>query len=161
MNNLTAAIKMELAGEKYYMEQATANQGNSLQALFVLLAKEESEHAKKLQANFEKLTTRLADEQELSGAKSVFKGIRAFKSANKAIPQQLEVYRFALKKEQESIQLYEKLLATTTDDGTKSLLAYLITQEKEHFAVFEELIILVSRPEDWIEAAEFGIREEY
>ncbi len=161
MNTLEAAIMMELAGEQYYKEQATLNQGNVLEPLFVLLAEEESAHARKLQANLEKLPTELAEDNGSSKAASVFKDIRDFKTAETDVPMQLDVYRFALTKEEESIRLYENLLLAANDDATINLLNYLVVQEKAHYALFEELVHLVRRPEEWVEAPEFGRREEY
>ena len=84
-----------------------------------------------------------------------------FKSEIRDVPKQLELYHEALEMEKRSISLYEKLLSEATNDKEKRLFGYLIRQEKEHFETIEELIVLINRPEDWVESAEFGVREEY
>ena len=61
----------------------------------------------------------------------------------------------------QSIDLYTRLLSEATNDKKKRLFGYLIRQEKEHFEIMEELIVLINRPDDWVESAEFGVREEY
>ncbi|HWQ41417.1 MAG TPA: rubrerythrin, partial [Desulfosporosinus sp.] len=38
---------------------------------------------------------------------------------------------------------------------------YLIKQEEDHYTIIEQLVSLLSRPEEWVESAEFGVREEY
>jgi len=65
----------------------------------------------------------------------------------------------ALEMEKKSIELYTKLLSEAADD--RELFAYLIKQEQGHLAIVEEIIKLVNRPNEWVEAAEFGEREEY
>jgi rubrerythrin len=46
-------------------------------------------------------------------------------------------------------------------DQDRSLLQFLIGEEKKHAELFDQLVILVQRPEDWVEHAEFGRRPEY
>ena len=74
---------------------------------------------------------------------------------------QLDAYRGALEKEKESVALYEELLGKASDDKEKILFEYLIKQEQRHRNILEELVVLVSRPIEWVEDAEFGKREKY
>lgn len=161
MNNLEFAIDMELDGEKYYLEQANKNRGNSLAQLFLMLAKDESHHAKVLRDRLSEQAYVLEDEDILVKSRNVFEGIKDFKHELKEVPNQLDVYRAALKMEQRSIDLYEELLRAVTDDTAKRLFEYLAKQEQDHFTVLEELVIHVGRPEEWVESAEFGRRKEY
>lgn len=161
MNSLEFAVNMELEGEKYYAEQAELNKDNSLQVVFLMLAKDEKYHAELLQSKFSGSPYQLLDNSTLTEAKNIFDEIGDFKSEVKSIPEQLEVYKDAMKKEKQSIDLYEKLQAEAADDKSKKLFDYLIEQETEHLELFEELVIHVNRPNDWVESAEFGERDEY
>jgi len=161
MNSLEFAINMEHDGEKFYREQAEINKGNNLNAVFLLLAEDEANHASILQNAVKKLSYELTDNKTISQYNNVFKGSGNVKRAFNEIPNQLDAYKFALEIERKSIELYEKLLAESTNDKTKTLFGYLVKQEKDHFKIFDELITLVERPEEWVEDAEFGIREEY
>ena len=161
MNSMEFAINMELDGQKYYTEQAEINRDNDLNTVFILLAKDEENHARILQNKFNDLTYELQDNKTRSNFKNVFKETPDFKNKIKEIPSQLDLYKFALEKEKQSIDLYKKLLSESTDDITKKLFEYLIKQEVEHFAILEELVLLVSRPDEWVESAEFGRREKY
>ena len=96
----------------------------------------------------------------LSETKNLFKGIKDFKNEIKQTPEQLDLYRVALEKEKESIDLYEKLLSEATDDKSKDLFKFLIEQEKDHYITLEELVSQLNKCNDWVESAEFGIRPE-
>jgi len=161
MNSIEFAIKMELDGEKYYREQAENNQDNPLNIIFVFLADDEKGHAALLQNELEKITYDLADNQTLAETNNVFKERGDFKNKFEKIPDQLDVYRMALQMEKDSIELYQKFFAESTDEQTKKLFGYLVKQEENHFKIFDNLITLVERPDEWVEDAEFGVLEEY
>jgi len=161
MNTIEFAIKMELDGEKYYREQAEKNKDNSLNAVFLLLADDEKSHAALLKNELEKVNYELGDSETLANTDNIFKDKGDFKNRFKEIPNQLDAYRMALQMEKDSIELYEKLFEESTDERTKKLFGYLVKQEENHYVIFANLITLVERPEEWIEDAEFGIREEY
>ncbi|MDO9492131.1 ferritin family protein [Acetobacterium sp.] len=161
MNSIEFAIKMEHDGEKYYREQAESNQDNPLNVIFLFLADDEKGHAVLLENELKKITYELGDNETLSHTDNVFKDRGEFKNKFEKIPNQLDVYRMALQMEKDSIELYEKFFKETTDEQTKKLFGYLVKQEENHFKIFDNLINLVERPEEWVEDAEFGVREEY
>jgi len=161
MNILEFAMNMELAGQIYYTEQAEINKGNSLSKVFLMLAKDEAMHSKILQNKVNKLPCDLIQSDSLTEAKNIFSNLGADKDGMKHISDQLDVYRLGLEKEKESITLYQKYLSEATDDESKKLFEYLIKQEKNHYAIIDQLVLLISRPNEWVESAEFGLREEY
>ncbi len=161
MNALEFAIKMELDGERYYREQAVINQGNSLRAIFLMLADDEKMHAQILEKKAKNLNYTLEPNETLATAKNVFNDKDRIKNEIKEIPSQIDVYRAALDNEKESILLYQKCSSEAADGETKTLFDYLILQEKEHYAILEQLTALLSRSEEWVEDAEFGLREDY
>ena len=161
MNALEFAIKMELDGEKYYTEQAKINKDNSLRTVFLMLASDEAMHAKVLQDKVNKVSYNLSQDEILSKARNIFVDLGAMKNEIIDIANQLDAYRLALKNEEESINLYQKHLSEATDDDSKGLFEYLIKQERDHHAVIDQLVLLITHSEEWVEAAEFGLREEY
>ncbi len=161
MNSLEFAINMELDGQKYYLEQAENNKDNSLKTVFLLLAKDEGCHADMIKKELAETTYELTDNKILTETNNVFKGVGDFKNRFKEIPNQIDVYRMALEREQESIDLYKKFLNDAVDESSKKLFGFLVKQEENHYRIFDNLITLVERPEEWVEDAEFGIREEY
>lgn len=159
MNTFEFAIKMEIDGEKYYSEQAEKNADKPMGRIFSILAKAEQKHAVLLSNRSKDLTSSDIDIE--SEAENVFASLADFKIDVSTIPNQLDVYRLALELEQKSIDLYTDLLSRADNDRDQSLLQFLIGQEKQHYTLFEELVTLVQRPEDWVEHAEFGRRPEY
>ena len=160
MNILDFAINMELDGEKYYNDQAEIINDKYLKNIFLILAKDENSHAKILQDKSNNLSYDLKSNETLSEAKNLFKGIKDFKNEIKQKPDQLDLYRVALEKETESIDLYEKLLSQAEDDKSKKLFEFLIDQEKDHYITLEEIVSQLNKSNDWVEAAEFGITSE-
>jgi len=157
MNTLEYAIKMEKDGAKFYHEQALKNKDNKLYPVFTSLAKDEEKHARIIKEKREGINSLLNDDN-IASIKNVFSDIKGF-DFDKSNPDQIDVYRKALKMEQESIDLYKKLLAESKDN--KELFEFLVKQEEAHYSLLEEIIKLVNRPNEWVESAEFGIREKY
>jgi len=158
MDILVYAIKMELDGEKYYKEQAERNHGNSLYTVFMELAKEENNHARILEEKSTHRHYRFRAPVK-STLQNIFAQLSDFKSEINKIPQQAEAYETAMEKEKASIELYKKLLEETED--CPDLYQFLIAQEEEHHAILSDIYEMVNRPNQWVEAAEFGNRPEY
>jgi rubrerythrin len=158
MNTLDYAIKMELDGEKYYREQADINRGNSLYQVFNMLAIDESFHAKILEDKSKGIFSQLNSSVQ-SSVENVFAGLSDFKMDIKTNPDQADVYRRALEMEKASIELYKKLKSETNE--SIDIFDFLISQEEGHYRVIDELFKIANRPNEWVEAAEFGRREDY
>lgn len=161
MNILEFAINMELEGQKYYLNQAELNQDNALSVIFRKLAEDEHRHAEILRNKVNNLEYRLDQDETLSEIDHIFKDIGDFKVETKEIPNQIDAYREALKAEKESIDLYSKCLSEATDENSKELFKYLVKQEQYHYKTIEELISLLSKADEWVENAEFGLRSDY
>lgn len=161
MEILELALSMELDLEKFYTEQAELNKDNTLNVVFTMLAKEEENHANILMSKADKLTLPLRDSNILHEVQSIFKDMDYITSEFHDIPTQLDIYREALEKEQQSLKFYQDLHAEASEEQSKKVFQYLINQEDKHCIILEELVKLVSRPEEWVEDAEFGRREPY
>ena len=161
MDYLEFAIKMELDGEKYYLEQAELNKDTALYKVFTLLAQDEKKHAD-LVRNYANATNyQLSDENAITEFENVFTNEDVFKVENKTMADQMDAYKMALTKEQESIDLYTKLHDEVDDEKGKALFVYLIKQEEYHYKIFDNVIEHLRKAEDWIEDAEFGVRDTY
>lgn len=161
MENLKFAIQMELDGEKFYLEQAEINKDNNLATVFNFLAKDERKHAELLQSKMDNESYELVEDESLEEYKNVFEDSEDFDLEEKVKPSQTDAYRLALKKEKESIELYEKLGKEATDKESKELFAFLVEMEKNHYRIFEELVNHLRHGEEWVEDAEFGTRGTY
>ena len=124
-----------------------------------MMARDEKNHAAILRKKLDKLPYALDENDTLAHAKNVFSNMGDL-TAIAETPTELNLYREIYKKEEQSVNLYQGLLAEA-DDKEKELYEYLIKQEKEHCEILEEIVTHVKRPEEWVESAEFGVREEY
>ena len=158
MDILNFAINMEMEGNKFYSEQAEAASGTGLAKIFGILAEDELKHAELIK---EKKAGGAFSSQKVkkSEAESLFEDKDQKISDIKARPEQLDAYRFALDKEKESIDLYTELSQKT--EGGKDLFEFLIAEEEKHFKIINDMVEIMSRPKEWVESAEFGVREDY
>ncbi|MCE5344295.1 MAG: ferritin family protein [Eubacteriales bacterium] len=161
MEIMQFAIGMEKDGEKYYREQAEKNKENALRIVFLGLASDENRHADLLQRMAEDLPYELESDNNLKDRDSLFKAVEDYQSSVKASPEQAEVYRTAMEMEQKSIDLYGDLQRKAEEPISSEVFTFLVKEETRHFNIMEGLFRFVNRPNDWVEAAEFGIREEY
>ena len=161
MNDYQFAIDMELDGVKYYTMQAEFYKYNQLQAVCLLLAEDERNHARILTEKMLARPCQLIVTNTLDKAKNIFADMGDIRIAWKETPSQFDFYKIATKKEQQSIDLYTEYLSKSENDAEKELFRYLIQQEEQHFAVLNELAEMLRHGEEWVEHAEFGIRKEY
>lgn len=162
------ALKLEMESEKYYRDQAARTSFNDLKVLLEKLAADEARHYKIVEV------LRLQNKAPLPPAKSLDQGVGIFASyikdaeaLRKAISidklkeEQIDVYRVALIKEKESVEIYEKMLQETQNPDAKVALESLIKEEKSHEDVIDEIIDLLNKVSDWVESAEFNHQEDY
>ena len=161
MDNIEFEIQMELDGEKYYNEQAELNKGNRLESVFRLLAKDEHKHAEIVKKYADEKNFELSAENAFTEFENVFSNEKDFKLETTTDPLQVDAYRLALSKEQESIDLYKKMYDEAETDEGKKLFEYLIKQEEYHYNIFDNLVDHLRKAEDWVEDAEFGRRPKY
>ncbi len=161
MSHLDFAIRMELEGRKYYQEQAELSSSQEIRTIFLFLANAEQQHAELLLQRQREEEIVLKEDSDSQEMRSIFQGLAEFKPDVPRALKQLDVYQFASEQEQKSIELYQGMLEQALDPRDKELYTFLIKQETEHLHLFEDLVILLTRPEEWVESAEFGIREEY
>jgi rubrerythrin len=161
MEVLQFAYEMEKDGEKYYLEQAKKNGQNALSVVFKTLAQDEGRHAERISRLAEDVPIELESANELSDRDSLFQAIKDYRGAVAELPDQAELYHTAMEKERQSIDLYADLSGKAEDDVSRGLFDFLVKEEKRHFTILDELFRHVNRPNEWVESAEFGIREEY
>ncbi len=161
MTVLQYALEMEQDGEAYYNNQAQTFADTPLKPVFETLAKQEHKHADLLRSKMEGTPYELKESDEFANRENLFSGMKDYKPKVEANPAQAELYREARELEQKSIDLYSDLLGKTDDAETKALLDFLVKEETQHYEILEELFRFVNRPNEWVEDAEFGLRETY
>jgi rubrerythrin len=160
MNKLTFAIQMETDGERYYLKQAKENENSALSPVFKILAAAENKHAELLR-NMAQGNAIAPFTETSSDMENLFSHLADFKSKSVNVPDQLAVYLFVLEMEQKSIDLYQEMLQAATKAEDQQFFSLLVKQEQSHYKLFDELVALLKRPKNWVEAAEFGPRIDY
>ena len=160
MNSLDYAIQIETDGAGYYREQASLHTGTSLERIFNMLAEEEERHKLLLKDVEENIFSTLPV-NDISMKDTLFSGLGQLKDEIRDRVTQLEVYQFARDMEEKSIALYQELLKNPKDEKERALLMFIENQERVHADILDELVLRIGRPEEWVESAEFGPREEY
>lgn len=161
MNKLEFAINMEIEGRQYYLDQANKNKDNPLSKIFIILADSEKEHENLLRKRMNNEEYTLKEDESLKNVKSVFHNLKDYEASDIRSTTQLDVYRLAVDIEEKSIELYQDMLKESDNDKDKQLFEFLIKEENRHLVLFDELVKMLTRPEEWVESAEFGLREDY
>jgi rubrerythrin len=102
----------------------------------------------------------LAETTVLSDAKDVFAKMRESVQSFNFDVSQTKLYRKAREIEKQSRDFYlEK--ANEVKESQKEIFLKLADEEKKHYFLIDNIIDFVSRPETWLENAEFYHLEEY
>jgi rubrerythrin len=164
VNNMTAynlALRMELDGEKFYKEQEEKANIDSIKKVFNLLAAEEHKHYLVVKDMIENGNYNMVNSNLKDDVKTIFAGKTFDKKDLIGEAEQIDIYRYALQTEKDSIKLYENLKEETEDENQKHIYDALIGEEKKHAELFDNFVDLLLRPMDWVESAEFNIRIKY
>jgi len=160
MNIFEFAMEKEKYSEDYYRQLAGKSNNKGLETVFNMLADEEAKHYKIVSDMKEGVAPDLAEMTVLSDAKGVFAKMRESAQDFDFDVSQTELYRKAQKIEKQSQDFYlEK--ANEVEKTQKEIFLRLAEQEKKHYFLLENIIDFVSKPETWLENAEFHHLEEY
>lgn len=157
------AIQMEKDGESYYRELAEKSFDRGVEAIFTRLADAEVAHRKLFEAMKKDTQVELVKDTAISDVKNIFARMKESKDDIRVDSNQTELYRKAQKLESDSETFYRENAARTDDPNQKTILERLANEEKGHYAVLENLIEFVSRPDpgNWLENAEWNNLDEY
>jgi rubrerythrin len=160
MNIFDFAMEKEKFSEDYYRQLSAKSNDKGLKTIFNMLADEEARHYRIVSDMKKDVVPDLAETTVLSDAKGVFAKMRESAQSFNFNISQVELYKKALKIEQQSRDFYlEK--AEEVSGGHKEIFLELAGEEQKHYFLLENIIDFVSRPQTWLENAEFYHLEEY
>ena len=160
MNIFEFAMEKEKYSEDYYRQLAAKSNNKGLETVFNMLADEEAKHYKIVSNMKEDITPDLAETTVLSAAKNVFEKMRESAQSFNFNISQTELYRKALNIEKQSQDFYLGK-ANEVEKAHKEIFLKLADEEKKHYFLLENIIDFVSKPETWLENAEFYHLEQY
>lgn len=158
------ALKMELDGEKYYRELAKNAQYDELRVVLDKLADDEQRHYDIIKAFQEHTQVDISDSALTGGIENIFAN-RSTAQNTADIPklkdEQIDIYKAALMKENESIDVYDNLKIKTDSPDIKAICEKLANEEKRHAQILETIIEMLNNVNDWVEAAEFNPKRAF
>ena len=153
------AIQLEKKAEAAYREAAQATSDPSASKVLAFFADEEAQHAEMLRGVD---TAGVAGSNLLQSAQEWIRGaVEGGSSAISSDAGLLAVLRQALTIEQQTESFYREQSAIANDAAVGELFTRLADAEKEHFLLVGSLVEYFDRPNEWVESAEFGQRDEY
>lgn len=161
MNIFEYAMEFEKDSENYYRKLASETSESGLKKILLMLADEEDKHYKKVEELSRNVKVDLQDSQILMNAVNIFTEIKKNKLSVDIKTSQIELYRKAQGFEKDSENFYKEKADETDDEEVKKILLHLSKQEERHFILLENIIQFISRPDEWIENAEFNQMSVY
>ncbi len=161
MNVFDLAMQMETDGEKYYrhLAEKTANVG--MKNILSQLALDEAKHFQVLQKLRQSIKTELESTPILSKAKTIFQQLREDKNWDELPATQVELYRKAKEIETQSFKFYMDKARESGDPRVQRMFFLIAEEEKRHEFLLEHLLQFISRPQTWLENAEFNHLDQY
>ena len=162
MNIYEFAMKMEKDQEAYYRNLRKKVGQPGLQRILDMLANEEAKHYKiveQLSRNVE--NPRMAETTILENAKTIFAQMKDEKPDLSGIIPEADLYRKAQTLEKKSHKFYLRKADETEGEPQKHLFLRLAEEEKKHMLLIENLVAFITRPQTWLEDAEWYHLDEY
>ena len=162
MNIFEFAMQMEKDGEAFYRDIAQKTKNAGLQKIFNTLADEEVVHYNTFKKLYDKTPAQVVESNILDKAKNIFIELKDSGGLDmSAEPPQTEAYKKALETEKESYTFYEQKAKESDNPEEKDILLTLAREERHHYRLLENIIEFVSRPQQWLEDAEYAHMAEY
>jgi rubrerythrin len=155
------AMQMEKDGEAYYRECASKTASVGLGKILLMLADAEVTHYELFRRMQAREEVSLGDSPLLAGVKNVFVEIRQKEGASGARSSEAELYRKAEELERKSWELYDGAAQRAGSPGERLLFERVAVEERRHYRILEGIVDFVTRPEQWLENAEWHHLEDY
>jgi rubrerythrin len=154
------AMQMEKDGEDYYRQLAQKAGNNGVKNILTMLADEEVKHYNALE-KIKTQKTQLAKSEILTDAKNVFVQIKEAGESFDFDINEADLYKTARDIEKKSRDFYTEKADEVTEEFQKELFLQLADEEQKHYVLLDNIIEFISRPEQWLENAEFFHLEDY
>lgn len=160
MNIFEYAMQMEIDGENYYRELAdkTANQG--LKTILTMLADDEVKHYRAVK-EAQTAEPEMAETSALTDSMNVFVEMREAGGVIDPAVDQVALYEKARDIEQRSEDFYREKAQEVENEYHRGLFLKLAEEERKHCFLLDNIVEFVSRPQTWLENAEFCHLDDY
>lgn len=161
MNVFDLAMEMEKDGEKYYRHLADKTTNIGLKNILGMLAGDEAKHFQVLQKLKNLARAELLSTPILSKSKNIFRTLGEEKNWADLPNSQIDLYKKAREIETHSFKFYMDKAKESSDPATKKMFFLIAEEEKRHEFLLDHILQFVSRPQTWLENAEFNHLDQY
>ncbi len=155
------AKEKEQLSRDLYQQMAKKAPDEGLANIFNMLADEEEHHIEVVEKLQHDTEHDVAETTVLSDAKKAFEKIRDGAKNFSFDVSEEDVYAKARDIEEESMNFYKEKAGDVDADWKKNIFLKLADEEKKHFHLMSNICDFVSRPDTWLEDAEFYHLEKY
>lgn len=155
------AMDKEKYSELYYRDLAERTRNSGLRNILTMLADEEVNHYHTVEQMKTGVPKGKANMRVLAHAKKIFEKMKKDGGKFDFQISEAELYGKAVKIEEESKRFYQKKAEEAKDPVQKKILEQLAQEEDKHLVLVENLRSFVSRPETYLEDAEFCHFDDY
>lgn len=156
------AMKMEKDGERYYRELMNRTDNEGLRKILSLLANEEINHYQIIeQMNQGSGDTISVETTVLKDAKNIFIQMKESKQDVLSVEGEVDLYTKAKEIEKASRIFYAEKAQETNNEQHKQIFLRLSEEEKKHEFLMDNLVEFITRPDTWLENAEWHHLDEY
>jgi rubrerythrin len=161
MNIYDYAMQMEKDGESYYRNSAQQISNTGLKKILSMLADAEVKHYDILQKMKKNEKVQIPDTEILSNVKNIFVKMKEEKDTFGVNVSQIELYKYAQEIEKKSQMFYLEKANDVNNESQRGIFLKIADEEKKHYFILENILNFVSRPQIWLENAEWYHLEEY
>jgi rubrerythrin len=159
-NILEYAMQMEKDGEDYYRQLARQTSNKGLHTILTMLADEEVKHYNVIE-RMQIKEPNMTETTILTDAKNIFVQTKESGESFDFDINEAELYKKARDIEKKSRDFYTEKADDVTEEYQKEIFLILADEENKHYLLLDNIIEFVSRPEQWLENAEFFHLEDY
>ncbi len=158
MNSIKIAIKMETDAIKFYTEAANKTSNLVGKKMFLAIAEDEKRHLDILSKILKGLDIHISDVSQMQNVKTIFESMKSSMMKKVAATDyEMEAFRIAIQMEKEGIEFYKNLLTESKTDKETALFEQLISEEQQHYRIFENTYSYLADTGSWFMWQERGI----
>lgn len=155
------AMQLEKDGESYYREGAARSASAGMKKIMTTLADAEVRHYDVFRQMKEGQAVSVPEATILKDVKNIFVSMREQGGLEGVGTSETEFYRKAQDIEKKTEDFYLEKASQVEDAAQKETFLRVAKEENKHYFILEQIIQFVSRPEQWLENAEWYHLEEY
>jgi rubrerythrin len=155
------AMEKEKDSRDFYHQLAEKSTDKGLAKIFNMLAGEEEKHYRIVEQMKNNVPQEVGETDFLSDAKDIFKQMKKGAGKFSFSASQTDIYKKAQAIEKQSREFYLQKVDEVKDALQKKIFTQLAAEENKHYFLLENILDFVSRPEQWLENAEWYHLDKY